>query len=205
MTEADTGVVDPDGPDPKRRRLLTLGVSGVGAAGVVALAVPMLSSFAPSRRAKAAGAPVEVDISKLEAGQMMTVEWRGKPVWIVNRTDEALASLGEVMDELADPNSDMPQQPEYVDMDTRSIKRNVLVMLGVCTHLGCAPTYRPEVAPPDLGADWLGGFFCPCHGSKFDFAGRVYSGVPAPTNLEVPPHSYMTDTLVLIGVDQEAA
>ena len=128
MTEADTGAVDQDGPDPKRRRLLTLGVAGVGAAGVAALAAPMLSSFAPSRRAKAAGAPVEVDISKLEAGQMMTVEWRGKPVWIVNRTDEALASLGEVTGELADPASEMPQQPDYVSDETRSIKPNMMVM-----------------------------------------------------------------------------
>ncbi len=205
MAEADTGATDQNGPDPKRRRFLTLGVAGVGAVGVAALAAPMLSSFAPSRRAKAAGAPVEVDISKLEAGQMMTVEWRGKPVWLVNRTDEALASLDAVQGELADPGSEMPQQPGYVEMDTRSIKRNLMIMLGVCTHLGCAPTYRPEIAPPDLGADWQGGFFCPCHGSKFDFAGRVYSGVPAPTNLEVPPHAYLSDTLVVIGVDQEAA
>ena len=205
MAEADTGATDQNGPDPKRRRFLTLGVAGVGAVGVAALGAPMLSSFAPSRRAKAAGAPVEVDISKLEAGQMMTVEWRGKPVWLVNRTDEALASLDAVQDELADPGSEMPQQPEYVEMETRSIKRNLMVMLGVCTHLGCAPTYRPEIAPPDLGDDWQGGFFCPCHGSKFDFAGRVYSGVPAPTNLEVPPHSYVSETVVLIGVDQEAA
>lgn len=205
MAEADSGATDQNGPDPKRRRFLTLGVAGVGAAGVAALAVPMLSSFAPSRRAKAAGAPVEVDISKLEAGQMMTVEWRGKPVWLVNRTDEALASLESVQDKLADPGSEMPQQPGYVDVETRSIKQNLMVMLGVCTHLGCAPTYRPEIAPPDLGADWQGGFFCPCHGSKFDFAGRVYSGVPAPTNLEVPPHQYVSDTLLVIGIDQEAA
>lgn len=206
MTEADdTGAVGPDAPDPRRRRVLTLGVTGVGAAGVVALAGPMFSSFAPSRSAKAAGAPVEVDISKLEPGQMMTVEWRGKPVWLVNRTDEALASLSKVSGELADPDSSMPQQPDYASDETRSIRANMMIMLGVCTHLGCAPTYRPEIAPPDLGDAWQGGFFCPCHGSKFDFAGRVYSGAPAPRNLEVPPHSYTSDTVVLIGVDQEAA
>lgn len=207
MANAEQGSLDLSDLDPKRRRFLTTTVSVVGAAGVVGLAVPMLNSFAPSARARAAGAPVEVDISKLEEGQMMTVEWRGKPVWLVNRTTEALASLATVESEglLADPDSEMPQQPEYVVGSERAIRPNLVVLLGVCTHLGCAPTYRPEVGPPDLGADWFGGFFCPCHGSKFDFSGRVYAGVPAPVNLEVPPYKYLTDTQIVIGEDQESA
>lgn len=207
MANAEQGSLDQSDLDPKRRRFLTASVSVVGAAGVVGLAVPMLKSFAPSARARAAGAPVEVDISKLEPGQMMTVEWRGKPVWLVNRTPEALASLTTVEEAglLADPNSEMPQQPEYAGGAERAIKPEVLVLLGVCTHLGCAPTYRPEVGPPDLGDTWFGGFFCPCHGSKFDFSGRVYSGVPAPINLEVPPYKYLSDTQILVGEDQESA
>ncbi len=207
MANAEQGSLDLSDLDPKRRRFLTTSVSVVGAAGVVGLAVPMLKSFAPSARARAAGAPVEVDISKLEPGQMMTVEWRGKPVWIVNRTDEALASLATVEEEelLADPESSMPQQPAYAVGAERAIRPNMLVLLGVCTHLGCAPTYRPEVGPPDLGATWFGGFFCPCHGSKFDFSGRVYTGMPAPKNLEVPPYKYLTETQIVIGEDQESA
>ncbi|MGB0865277.1 MAG: ubiquinol-cytochrome c reductase iron-sulfur subunit [Granulosicoccaceae bacterium] len=207
MANAEQGSLDLSDLDPKRRRFLTASVSVVGAAGVVGLAVPMLKSFAPSARARAAGAPVEVDISKLEPGQMMTVEWRGKPVWLVNRTPEALASLATVEEKglLADPLSDMPQQPEYAVGVERAINPQIMVLLGVCTHLGCAPTYRPEVGPPDLGADWFGGFFCPCHGSKFDFSGRVYAGVPAPVNLEVPPHKYLTETQIVIGEDQESA
>ena len=207
MANAEQGSLDLSDLDPKRRRFLTASVGVVGAAGVVGLAVPMLKSFAPSARARAAGAPVEVDISKLEPGQMMTVEWRGKPVWLLNRTDEALASLATVEGEglLADPESGMPQQPVYAAGSERAIKPKIMVLLGVCTHLGCAPTYRPEVAPPDLGPTWFGGFFCPCHGSKFDFSGRVYSGMPAPKNLEVPPYKFLTETQVVIGVDQESA
>ena len=194
-----------DNVDPKRRRLLVTGASVVGGLGAVALAAPLVSSMSPSERAKAAGAPVEADISKLATGQRMTVEWRGKPVWIVRRTDEALAGLAEVTGQLRDPDSEQPQQPPYAQNEHRSIERDVLVMIGICTHLGCSPTYRPDVAPADLGADWLGGFFCPCHGSKFDFAGRVYSGVPAPTNLEVPPHAYLDESLILIGEDEGVA
>ena len=207
MANAEQGSLDLSDLDPKRRRFLTTSVGVVGAAGVVGLAVPMLKSFAPSARARAAGAPVEVDISKLEPGQMMTVEWRGKPVWLLNRTDEALASLATVegKDLLADPESGMPQQPAYAGGSERAIKPEIMVLLGVCTHLGCAPTYRPEVAPPDLGPNWFGGFFCPCHGSKFDFSGRVYSGMPAPKNLEVPPYKYLTETQIVIGEDQESA
>jgi len=185
--------------DLKKRRLLTTGVGVVGAAGAVAMAIPFVSSMAPSARAKAAGAPVEVDISKLEDGQLVIVEWRGKPVWVVRRTKELLASLDKVSGELRDVESDKSDQPEYAKNAYRSIKPEVMVMVGVCTHLGCSPTFRPDVAASDLGADWQGGFFCPCHGSKFDIAGRVYRGLPAPTNLEVPPYEYLTDTLILVG------
>lgn len=201
----DDGSINTSKIDFKRRRMLVKGASVVGGLGAVALAAPMVASMSPSARAKAAGAPVEADISKLEPGRSMTVEWRGKPVWMVSRTPEALASLAKVAGELSDPDCDVPQQPEYAKNETRSIKPEILVMVGICTHLGCSPTYRPEVAPADLGPDWLGGFFCPCHGSKFDFSGRVYAGVPAPTNLEVPPHQYLSDSLILIGVDQEGA
>ena len=156
----------------------------------------------PSERAKAAGAPVEVDISKLEAGQKINVEWRGKPVWIVNRTKEQLDNLAKLEDKLLDPKSDGKMQPEYAKNTARAIKPEILVAVGICTHLGCSPTHRPDIGPADLGADWMGGFFCPCHGSKFDLAGRVYKGVPAPTNLEIPPHKYLSDTRVLIGDDK---
>lgn len=194
-----------DGADPARRRMLTNGVAAVGGLGALALVTPMLGSMSPSERAKAAGAPVEADISKLAPGQLLTVEWRGKPVWIVRRTEAALESLQQVRAELRDPDSEVEQQPAYAQNETRSIESEVLVMIGLCTHLGCSPTFRPDIAPADLGADWLGGFFCPCHGSKFDYAGRVYSGVPAPTNLEVPPHKYLSDSLIVVGEDQEAA
>ena len=188
--------------DKKRRRLLTTGAGVVGAAGAVAMAIPFISSMAPSARAKAAGAPVEVDISKLEPGQRVIVEWRGKPVWVVRRTPELLDSLEKVKDNLRDIESDKSDQPEYAKNTHRSIKPEILVMVGICTHLGCSPTFRPDVAAADLGgADWLGGFFCPCHGSKFDISGRVYKGVPAPTNLEVPPHQYLSDSRILVGDD----
>ncbi len=191
-----------------RRRFLTLSTTVLGAVGTVALTIPMLASMSPSARARAAGAPVEADISKLELGQMVTYEWRGQPVWIIRRTPEILQSLAELNDVLSDPDSSNDQQPEYARNETRSLKAEILVLIGICTHLGCSPKYRPEVAPADLGSDWKGGFFCPCHGSKFDIAGRVYSGVPAPTNLVVPPHSYLTENTILIGVDpkeEEAA
>ncbi len=192
-----------DQVDVKRRRMLVSGASVVGGLGAVALVAPMVASMSPSEKAKAAGAPVEADISKLEPGQRLTVEWRGKPVWILNRTPDALGSLETLTDSLSDPSSEVDQQPEYARNETRSIKPEILVMVGICTHLGCSPTYRPEVAAADLGADWLGGFFCPCHGSRFDFAGRVYAGMPAPTNLEVPPHKYLSETVILVGVDSE--
>lgn len=191
--------------DTSRRNLLAI-TCGVGAVGGVAAAVPFVSSFQPSERARAAGAPVEVDISGLQPSQQLTVEWRGKPVWIVRRTPEQLAELPKLDPELADPNSlRHPDEftPEFARNTWRSRKPEYLVVVGICTHLGCSPTYRPEVAPADLGPDWLGGFFCPCHQSKFDLAGRVYRGVPAPTNLVVPPHRYVSDTKVVIGLSQE--
>ncbi len=185
--------------DHSRRRFLTAATSVVGAAGVVAVAVPFLSTWKPSARAQSAGAPVEADISKLELGQQIIVKWRGKPVWIVRRDEKALATLAEIEGELSDPASDESLQPAYAKNQHRSINPEYLVMIGICTHLGCSPTYRP-----DITADWLGGFFCPCHGSKFDYSGRVYSGVPAPTNLEIPPHRFVSDNVVLIGEDGEA-
>ena len=191
--------------DEKRRRLLTTGVGVVGAVGAATMAIPFVSSMSPSARAKAAGAPVEIDISKLEPGQRVTVEWRGKPVWVVRRTPELLESLEQVAGELRDIDSDKSEQPEYAKNIHRSIKPELLVMTGVCTHLGCSPTFRPDVAAADLGADWMGGFFCPCHGSKFDISGRVYKGAPAPINLPVPPYSFVSDTVILIGEDGGAA
>jgi len=200
----DSSITD-DSVNPKRRRLLVGGMSAVGGLGAGALGVSMLASMSPSARAKAAGAPVEADISKLEPGRMLTVEWRGKPVWIVRRTEQALQSLTSVASQLSDPDSEEEQQPAYAQNATRAIKDEYLVVIGICTHLGCSPTYRPEIAAPDLGSDWEGGFFCPCHGSKFDFAGRVYSGVPAPTNLEIPPYMYLDDNRIMIGVDEGVA
>lgn len=188
-----------------RRRVLTAATSVVGAVGVVGAAIPFVGSWNPSAKAKAAGAPVRANISKLEPGQMITVEWRGKPVYIVRRTTDAIEGIGKVSNLVRDPDSEEPQQPEYARNLGRSIKDEYVVLLGLCTHLGCAPLYRPEVGAADLGGDeWQGGFFCPCHGSRFDMAGRVYRGVPAPTNLEVPPHRYESDQLLVVGEDQEA-
>jgi len=192
-----------DGVDTSRRRLLTAATTVVGAIGTVGLAIPFISSMNPSERAKAAGAPVEVDISKLEPGGMVTVEWRGKPVWVVDRTEQNLKDRKKSEDRLADPDCEVPQQPEYAKNIHRSRNENpeVIVMVGICTHLGCSPKYRPEVAPADLGANWVGGFFCPCHGSKFDLSGRVYSGVPAPTNLVIPPYQYLSKSVIVVGDD----
>ena len=200
---AETSIVA--AKDPKRRKLLVLGAAAVGGLGTAGLAAPMIASMSPSARARAAGAPVEADISKLAPGQLLTVEWRGKPVWVVNRTEEALAALGADTARLSDPDSEASLQPEYAKNADRSAKPEYLVVIGVCTHLGCSPTYRPEIAAPDLGSDWDGGFFCPCHGSKFDLAGRVYAGVPAPTNLEIPPYRYVDDGTIVIGEDPEGA
>lgn len=182
-----------------RRRFLTLATAGAGGVATLGVAAPFAASWLPSEKAKAAGAPIEIDISKLEAGQMLIAEWRGKPIWVVNRTDQQLQDLDSVKGQLADPDSMMEQQPEDCKNNTRSIKPNILVAVGICTHLGCSPTYRPDLAPADLGADWKGGFFCPCHGSKFDIAGRVYSSMPAPSNLVIPPHKYLNDTTIMVG------
>jgi ubiquinol-cytochrome c reductase iron-sulfur subunit len=189
-----------------RRKFLTAATSAVGVAGVVGIAVPFVGSWNPSAKAKAAGAPVKADVSKLEPGQMVVVEWRGKPVYVVNRTDAQLAELPNLDSQLKDPDSLISEQPAYIKGVDRSIKPNLLVIVGLCTHLGCAPKYRPEVGAADLGGkDWQGGFFCPCHGSKFDLSGRVYSGVPASANLVVPPYTYEGDDVLVIGVDWEAA
>ncbi len=177
----------------------------VGAAGAVGAAVPFVGSWFPSAKAKAAGAPVKVNISKIEPGQQMIAEWRGQPVFIVRRTEEILKNLDKVAASVADPESKASVQPTYVDPKLRSIKPEILILVGLCTHLGCSPSYRPEVAPADLGADWVGGYFCPCHGSKYDLAGRVFKSQPAPLNLPVPPHSYESDAVIVVGVDQEKA
>ena len=191
--------------DCGRRRLLVATATAGGVAGV-AVAVPFVSSMLPSERAKAAGAPVEVDISKLGPGEMMTVEWRGKPVWIINRTPEMLASLRKVDDKVADPKSDKEMQPEYCKNETRSIKPEIMVAVGICTHLGCSPSAKFKKGTEDgMDAAWLGGFLCPCHGSTFDFAGRVFKNKPAPDNLEVPPHMYLSEKRILIGEDKKGA
>jgi len=195
--------------DLKKRRFLTQATSVVGAVGVGFVAWPFLSTWKPSARAKAAGVPIDVDISKLETGQLVRVLWRKKPVWIFKRDAEALKSLESesLLKVLADPEgsgNSKNQQPKYVTPNYRSIegKEELAVIVGVCTHLGCSPTYRPEPGAADLGGDsWKGGFYCPCHGSKFDLAGRVYAGVPAPTNLVIPPYRFVSDTLIRIGVD----
>ncbi len=192
--------------DTGRRRFLVASTSVVAAVGAGFVAVPFLSSWMPSERAKNAGAPVEVDISKLEEGRLMIVEWQSKPVWIVKRSAKTLSDLVTLDDNLRDPASEnIDQQPQYAQNANRSIKPEIAVLVGICTHLGCSPTFRPDIAAADLGADWLGGFFCPCHSSKFDLAGRVYQGVPAPTNLAVPPHKYLSDNVIIVGEDEGAA
>lgn len=192
------------GVDRDKRRFLTLLTTGVGAIGAGFAATPFVLSMTPTARARAAGAPVEVDVSKLEAGQMMTVEWRGKPVWILRRTKEMLASLPALNNQLVDPESKVvDQQPAYAANPARSLKPELLVLVGICTHLGCSPSQKIQVGPASgMGDEWTGGFFCPCHGSKFDLAGRVFKGVPAPTNLPVPPHMFLSDTRILIGEDK---
>ncbi len=196
-----------DAIDPGRRTWIGI-ACGAGAIGTVATAVPFVASFAPSERAKAAGAPVEVDIGALKAGEMTTVEWRGKPVWILRRTPEQLASLKKTDAQVADPNSlRKPDEltPAYARNEHRSIKPEYLVAVGICSHLGCSPSEKLQPgAQPSLPDDWQGGFLCPCHGSTFDVAGRVFKNKPAPDNLEVPPHVYLSDTRLLIGDDKKA-
>ena len=193
------------GVDQGRRRFLTATTAVVGAVGAGFTAVPFVASWTPSARARAIGAPVEVDYGKLEPGMLMRVKWRGKPVWVVRRTPEAIASLKEVRDNLRDPGSKEEMQPSYAQNEHRSLNPEVLVLVGLCTHLGCSPTMVKETEPHSLGDDWKGGFYCPCHGSRFDFAGRVYKSVPAPTNMEVPPHRFVGDSGLVIGEDEEQA
>lgn len=194
-----------DNINRKRRRLL-IATTGLGAVGGLFTAFPFVMSMTPSARARAMGAPVTVDISKLEPGQRLVVEWRGKPVWIVRRTQAMLDRLPIIDKELADPKSEVNQQPVYAQNEWRSIKPSILVLVGICTHLGCSPLPKLEAGPASgLGSDWPGGFFCPCHGSKFDLAGRVFKDVPAPTNLVVPQYGFLSDTRIIIGVHREGA
>lgn len=193
------------GIDKKRRHILTAAATVVGGAGVMATAVPFVSTLSPSARTKSIGGPVEVDISSLKPGERITVKWRGKPVWILRRSEESLAELGEMTDVLRDPHSEIEQQPTYAKNDYRSIKPEFLVVIGLCTHLGCSPNYLSRDDENDFGSDWKGGFFCPCHGSKFDLAGRVFKGVPAPANLVVPKYEFISDSKILIGQDEEAS
>jgi ubiquinol-cytochrome c reductase iron-sulfur subunit len=186
--------------DTGRRKMLTVSASVMGAAGVAVALVPFAASMSPSAEALAAGAPVEVDISKIEPGQKIQVEWRRKPVWIVKRTDKMIDTLRDVTPKLRDPNSDnLDMQPEIMRTETRSLRPDILVLVGLCTHLGCSPTYRPEIAPDDLGPEWEGGFYCPCHGSRFDISGRVYKSMPANANLEVPPYKFVDENLLVVG------
>ena len=187
----------------KTRRNLVVATSVAGGAAGVGAAVPFVGSMLPSERAKAAGAPVEVDISKIAPGELAVIEWRGKPVWVMRRTQEMLESLKTVTSRLTDPGSKSSKQPKYAENEFRSAKPEVMVMEGVCTHLGCSPQLKPADAKAEMGGDWAGGFYCPCHGSKFDYAGRVFRGAPAPTNLEVPPYTFVSDGTLVIGEDPE--
>jgi ubiquinol-cytochrome c reductase iron-sulfur subunit len=196
-----------DRPDPARRRFLTTAATVVGGAGAAAAAVPFIAAMTPSERARAIGAPVEEDIADLQPGELRRVQWQGKPVWILRRDPQDLATLEKIKGDLRDPASEEAQQPDYARNEYRSIRPEILIVVGLCTHLGCSPTYVParDAEAHGLPGDWPGGFFCPCHGSRFDLAGRVFKGVPAPTNLLVPPHQYLSDTRVLIGDDGGAA
>jgi ubiquinol-cytochrome c reductase iron-sulfur subunit len=188
--------------DKTRRNLVVAGSVAGGIAGVGA-AVPFVASMWPSERARAAGAPVEADISKIAPGELAVIEWRGKPVWVIRRTKEMLESLKAVAPRLTDPASKASEQPKYAENEYRSQKPEIMVMEGVCTHLGCSPQLKAADAKAEMGGDWVGGFYCPCHGSKFDFAGRVFRGAPAPVNLKVPPYTFLSDNTLLIGEDQE--
>lgn len=192
-------------PDEGKRRFLVAATGVAGGVATGAVAVPFVASMLPSERAKAAGAPVEVDVSALEPGQKMTVEWRGKPVWILRRTPEMLERVKVGADLVADPASKRSLQPEYATNEFRSIKPEYLVLVGICTHLGCSPVDRLAPQPEPFAADWKGGFYCPCHGSLFDLAGRVYKNKPAPDNLVVPPYKFLSDTKLVIGEDTKGA
>jgi ubiquinol-cytochrome c reductase iron-sulfur subunit len=213
-----SGVLDVSGPgddmecqmtdvtDNNRRHFLGVATGVMGLVGVGFVAYPFLASWRPSARAQALGAPVEIDIGKLEVGSILRVEWRGSPVWVLRRSQQMLESLTlpEVAGRLRDPESSESEQPEYARNVHRSVREEYLVVIGSCTHLGCAPLERFEVAPADMGPDWRGGFFCPCHGSTFDLAGRVYAGVPAPLNLPIPPYMFTDDNTILVGSDTGA-
>ncbi|MBI4694579.1 MAG: ubiquinol-cytochrome c reductase iron-sulfur subunit [Gammaproteobacteria bacterium] len=192
--------------DTGRRQFLTGTASVLGGIGACFAAVPFIASFQPSEKAKAIGAPVEVDISKLESGQRIIAKWRGKPVWIVRRTPEMIEALKKPLaGQLRDPESKESEQPKYAQNEMRSKNPELLILVGICTHLGCSPTFLPSPDAAGVGENWRGGFFCPCHGSKFDLAGRVFTGVPAPTNLPVPPYKFLNDTRILIGEDDGGA
>ncbi|MBK6981776.1 MAG: ubiquinol-cytochrome c reductase iron-sulfur subunit [Betaproteobacteria bacterium] len=193
-----------DQVDEMKRRLHIVATSAAGAVAAGGVAVPFLGSWFPSARALAAGGPVEIDVAKIEPGQQITVEWRGKPVWILRRTPEMLAQLEKNDGMLADPRSTSAKQPDYVKGAARSIKPELFVAVGVCTHLGCTPTLKKEIgAASDMGTDWPGGYYCPCHNSRFDLSARVFKGAPAPTNLEIPPHRYLSDARIVVGEDQK--
>jgi ubiquinol-cytochrome c reductase iron-sulfur subunit len=187
----------------KARRNLVVATSVVGGAAGLGVAAPFVASMWPSERARAAGAPIEVDVSRIAPGELAVFEWRGKPVWVLRRTQEMIASLKAVESRLSDPNSKASEQPKYAENEHRSAKPDLLVLVGVCTHLGCSPQEKPAEAKSEMGADWPGGFYCPCHGSKFDFAGRVFNGSPAPTNLVVPPYTVVSDNKMVIGEDDK--
>jgi len=191
-----------DSVDKGKRRFLVQLTSATAAVGGIGLVIPIVESMNPSARAQAAGAPVEVDFSKLQPGEMITAVWRKKPVWVLYRTDKNLKDLPTLDPDLTDPKSKVTtQQPAYCENEYRSFEnhKHIWVAIGICTHLGCSPTYRPDVAPADLGPKWVGGYFCPCHGSRFDLAGRVYKGSPAPTNLVIPPYRFLSDTKIIVG------
>ena len=190
--------------DSTRRNLIVATTALAGAAGV-GIAIPFAWSFWPSERAKAAGAPVEADISGIAPGELKIFEWRGKPVWIMRRTKEQLEAVKKADDKVTDPKSEVPLQPEYAKNEYRSIKPEVMVLVGICSHLGCSPQSKGAEATAEMGTDWAGGFLCPCHGSKFDLAGRVYKGAPAPVNLDVPPHMFLSENTILIGDDKKGA
>lgn len=194
-----------DSPVDKTRRNILVATATAGGIAAVGTAVPFVASMTPSERAKALGAPVEADVSALKPGEMAILEWRGKPVWVLKRTPEMLEGIKKSEDRVVDPDSDVPVQPDYAKNEYRSIKPDIAVIVGVCSHLGCSPQMKGLEARGEMGSEWNGGFYCPCHGSKFDFAGRVYKGVPAPVNLTVPPYTFLSDNKILIGDDKKGA
>ncbi|MDQ2069526.1 ubiquinol-cytochrome c reductase iron-sulfur subunit [Natronospira bacteriovora] len=194
-----------NGVDNNRRHFLTVATSVVGGIGVAAVATPFIASLQPSAKARLAGAPVEVDVSRMDEGERITLSWRGRPIQVVRRSEDAVARLSDIRDRLRDPDSEASDQPDYARNEHRSIKPEYLVLVAVCTHLGCSPAFHPNPGDPAMGSDWPGGYFCACHGSRFDLAGRVYRNVPAPTNMEIPPHRFVDDNTLIVGEDTEVA